>query len=503
MKKYLLFDLDGTLTDPKVGITTCVQYALHSFGIEEPDLDKLEPFIGPPLKESFQKFYNMDDAQAEAAIAKYRERFQDTGIFENELYDGIPEMLHTLQSKGLFLAVASSKPTVYVERILEHFQIDKYFKVVVGSELDGTRVNKDEVVQEALHRLFGDQPIQTDQVYMIGDRKFDVEGAKALGIESVAVTYGYGSMEELKSAKADYIVQSVEELKAFLLRGTEETGQKKGTNFQRIWIMLYSFLIFMLVRNVVQYALVLLLSKLAEGMPGLLPQFLCLEDETGNIILTGNTMTLISALGFIGGMIPNLNTAKVLISKTANDMKLSHLKKEPTKNYVLIGLAAVGAVIGLNLLYELAGWTNESSAYQSVLENQYSAHFLVGILCFGIVSPIAEEILFRGIIYNYLKRFTKLRIAVILSAFFFGAYHVNSIQGSYAFLMSLLIIYAYEYFGDFRMPVLIHCISNILAYSMFYTSIAVSGFISWPVCIIALVVCGVSLWFLRKQKRVF
>ena len=118
MKKYLLFDLDGTLTDPKVGITTCVQYALHSFGIEEPDLDKLEPFIGPPLKESFQKFYNMDDAQAEAAIAKYRERFQDTGIFENELYDGIPEMLHTLQSKGLFLAVASSKPTVYVERIL-------------------------------------------------------------------------------------------------------------------------------------------------------------------------------------------------------------------------------------------------------------------------------------------------------------------------------------------------------------------------------------------------
>ena len=163
----------------------------------------------------------------------------------------------------------------------------------------------------------------------------------------------------------------------------------------------------------------------------------------------------------------------------------------------------MGAVIGLNLLYELAGWTNESSAYQSVLENQYSAHFLVGILCFGIVSPIAEEILFRGIIYNYLKRFTKLRIAVILSAFFFGAYHMNSIQGSYAFLMSLLIIYAYEYFGDFRMPVLIHCISNILAYSMFYTSIAVSGFISWPVCIVALAVCGVSLWLLRKQKSVF
>lgn len=174
MKKYLLFDLDGTLTDPKVGICTCVQYALASFGIQEPDLDKLEPFIGPPLKESFMEFYQMDSETADAAVEKYRERFRDTGIFENKLYDGIPEMLKTLCGKGLFLAVASSKPTVFVERILEHFNIARYFKVVVGSELDGTRVNKDEVVEEALKRLFEDKPVQKDQVYMIGDRKFDV-----------------------------------------------------------------------------------------------------------------------------------------------------------------------------------------------------------------------------------------------------------------------------------------------------------------------------------------
>ena len=198
MKKYLLFDLDGTLTDPKVGITTCVQYALKSFGIEEPDLDKLEPFIGPPLTDSFMKFYGMSAEQAQKAVEKYRERFRDTGIFENRLYEGIPKMLAELNSRGMCLAVASSKPTVFVERILEHFHIDGYFKAVVGSELDGTRVNKDEVVEEALRQLFGDGPVEKDQVYMIGDRCFDVEGAKAQGIESVAVTYGYGSMEELK-----------------------------------------------------------------------------------------------------------------------------------------------------------------------------------------------------------------------------------------------------------------------------------------------------------------
>ena len=140
MKKYLLFDLDGTLTDPKVGITSCVQYALKSFGIEEPDLDKLEPFIGPPLKESFMEFYQMSEEDAWKAVEKYRERFTTTGLFENEVYEGIPQMLHTLQSKGLFLAVASSKPTVYVEQILEHFNLSKYFKVVVGDR-KSTRLN--------------------------------------------------------------------------------------------------------------------------------------------------------------------------------------------------------------------------------------------------------------------------------------------------------------------------------------------------------------------------
>ena len=249
LKKYLLFDLDGTLTDPKVGITSCVQYALESFGIEEPDLDKLEPFIGPPLKESFMEFYQMSEEDAQKAVEKYRERFKTTGLFENEVYEGIPQMLHTLQSKGLFLAVASSKPTVYVEQILEHFNLAKYFKVVVGSELDGTRVNKEEVVEEALKRLFGETPIDSKQVYMIGDRKFDIQGAKAFNVESVGVSYGYGGVEELKEAKADYIVRSVEELKEFLLRGVEEALAAKKRNRVGIWDLAFPFLMFIIVKK--------------------------------------------------------------------------------------------------------------------------------------------------------------------------------------------------------------------------------------------------------------
>ncbi len=503
MKKYLLFDLDGTLTDPKVGITTCVQYALHSFGIEEPDLDNLEPFIGPPLKESFMNFYQMSEEQAEAAVEKYRERFKDTGIFENKLYDGIPEMLRTLQSKGMFLAVASSKPTVFVERILEHFNIAKFFSVVVGSELDGSRVNKDEVVQEALKRLFKDQPVQKDQVYMIGDRKFDVEGAKALQVESVGVTYGYGSMEELKAAKADYIVRSVEELQKFLLRGTDEGEKKKGLTFSRIWVMLYAFLMFMLVRSIVVQGLSWVLSSIAGSLPEAAASFLIWRDETGEIAgYTGNASTIITAISYLAGIIPIASTARTLITKTAEDMRLTHLKGEAVQNYVLMGVVTVGSVLGLNLLFELSGFTQNSAAYQAFVEDSGSATFALGLLCYGLITPIAEELLFRGIIYNYIKRFIPLKFAIILAAFLFGSYHMNVVQGAYGFIMGALMIYGYEYFGSFKIPLAIHILNNVLAYCLSYTSIAVSGFVSWPVCVVSLVVTALAFWLLHKQKKI-
>ena len=151
--KYLLFDLDGTLTDPKEGITTSVQYALRAFGIEEPDLEKLRPFIGPPLQSSFMDFYGFDEEKAKRAVEKYREWFRPKGIYQNAIYPGIEEMLSRLKAGGKVLAVASSKPQIFVEQVLRHFGIYDYFTVIVGSELDGRRDKKEEVVEEALRQL--------------------------------------------------------------------------------------------------------------------------------------------------------------------------------------------------------------------------------------------------------------------------------------------------------------------------------------------------------------
>ena len=217
MYHYILFDLDGTLTDPKPGITGCVQYALRKFGIEEPDPDKLEPFIGPPLLDSFQEFYGFDEEKGQQAVVYYRERFSVIGLFENEVYPGIEQMLARLQAAGCHLAVASSKPEVFVRRILKHFGLLSYFEVIVGSELDGRRSLKEEVVAEALRQLLCGVESSEDTV-MVGDRKYDIQGAKVHHIAAVGVAYGYAAEGELEAAGADRIADTVEDLESILLK---------------------------------------------------------------------------------------------------------------------------------------------------------------------------------------------------------------------------------------------------------------------------------------------
>jgi phosphoglycolate phosphatase len=208
-----MFDLDGTLTDPKVGITSSVQHALRKFGIEVSDRETLVPFIGPPLIESFQRYYGFSHEQAIEAVAGYREYFAVTGLLENELYPGIPELLARLSEAGIALGIATSKPTVFAEQIAEHFGIAQYFDVVVGSNLDHTRVAKAEVIAFLRSEHV---PFQTEQIVMVGDREHDIIGAKAHGLSAIGVAYGYGTREELEAAGAIGVAETVTELGALL-----------------------------------------------------------------------------------------------------------------------------------------------------------------------------------------------------------------------------------------------------------------------------------------------
>ncbi len=206
----VLFDLDGTLTDPKTGITKSVQYALNKAGINEPDLDKLIPFIGPPLHQSFMDFYGFSDAQAWDAVNAYREYFPVTGIYENLRYDGIPELLTALRAQGRQLFVATSKPKVFADIVIRHFELEPYFTAVYGSELDGTRTDKGELIRY----LLAEEQLDKSTTIMIGDRKHDIIGAHKNQLPAIAVGYGYGSTQELQDASPEYIFNTVGDLLA-------------------------------------------------------------------------------------------------------------------------------------------------------------------------------------------------------------------------------------------------------------------------------------------------
>ncbi len=251
-KNYILFDLDGTLTDPMVGITRSVQYALAHYGIREPDLTKLTPFIGPPLKESFMRYYHFPEDQAQEAIGVYREYYGEKGIFENEELPGVRQMLMQLKEAGKVLLVATSKPERYAKMILAHFELDPYFTYVGGADMEEARAKKGDVIRYVLEQaqildeedleraaaretLAGARKVQSAtektpaaagidmaaarkaQAVMVGDREYDIFGAKENQLQSVGVLMGYGSRDELEAAGADKIAADAAELTEILL----------------------------------------------------------------------------------------------------------------------------------------------------------------------------------------------------------------------------------------------------------------------------------------------
>lgn len=202
MFTHVFFDLDGTLTDSAEGITKSLYYAADKLKLPRPSPTEAQSFLGPPLLEQMQSVFHLDDAGAETMLCAYRERFSTIGLFENRVYDGIPTMLSSLRDHGIVLAVATSKPEVYAKQILAHFSLDTLFDSICGSELSGERVHKTDVCRALLSRY------PDARALMVGDRHFDIDAARTLGIASCAVRYGYAAEGELEKAHPDYLVDT-------------------------------------------------------------------------------------------------------------------------------------------------------------------------------------------------------------------------------------------------------------------------------------------------------
>lgn len=214
--RNILFDLDGTIIEPEEGIVNSVLYALNKLGIDEKNKAELRSFIGPPLIDSFAERYELTITEASQAVNYYREFFAAKGIYQNTLYDNMHSLLQALAKEDFCLFVATSKPTVFANKIIAHYKLDHFFKDVVGSNLDNTRKDKAEII-EFLRSKFELTPNET---LMIGDTKFDVIGAKRNSMKTVGVSYGHGRIEDLEDSGADYIVNSCLELQRLLLSKT-------------------------------------------------------------------------------------------------------------------------------------------------------------------------------------------------------------------------------------------------------------------------------------------
>lgn len=216
--EHVFFDLDGTLTDPAPGITRCLAHALEQLGRPAPDLRSLERFIGPPLQQSFGSLLATDDpALIDAGIGHYRDRFGEVGLFENEVYEGIPALLGELQASGRRLRVVTSKPTVYAARITAHFGLERYFEAIHGSELSGLRADKRELIAHVLET----RSLSGPECVMIGDRSHDIVGGKAHGLRGIGVAWGYGSRDELLEAGADAVANDLDHLHQLLTHPAE------------------------------------------------------------------------------------------------------------------------------------------------------------------------------------------------------------------------------------------------------------------------------------------
>ncbi len=210
--KRILFDLDGTLTDPFLGITRSVAYSLKSFGIEVDDLETLKPFIGPPLDVSFREYYHMDEAQSWKAVEKYREYFSKKGLFENKVYEGMEDFLQSLLNMDMKLYVCTSKPEVFAKEILDYFSLTPYFTGIYGATLDGSLKNKGDVIAHCIKQ----EQLNIQDCMMVGDRQHDIVGAHQNQIPCIGVLYGYGSLEEFQEYHCDYIAKDLIELKKII-----------------------------------------------------------------------------------------------------------------------------------------------------------------------------------------------------------------------------------------------------------------------------------------------
>lgn len=509
MFKAVLFDLDGTLTDSAEGITKSVQYALAHYGIQVEDHNQLKCFVGPSLYVQFQTYARMSKEQSVEAVKKFRERFAKVGIYENAVYPGIEEVLKSLKAQGITLAIASAKPQVFVNQVLEHFHLASYFDVIVGSELDGTRAQKSEVITEVLRQLqLEDCP---HEVLMVGDRLQDIQGAKECGTTSLGVAYGYGGREELIHADADYIVNNVAELQHFFTINPKpitpqehyERRVKKHGIALKIWRALYPIGIHFVGAGIASFI----------GTAIVMTSLIMSNSNMSQQGLMDATMSYALLFTFIGQLIafPFLyyyfKKDTVLRNRCKKVPIIQSVKKFSVVTWIAFYVFAACLGMGLSNLIDLSGLSQLFPGYSEISEQVFqNQNLLLSVLTVGIFAPLVEELAFRGLMYKRVKEYAGVNAGVIVSSLAFGLYHGNMVQFIFAALLGAVMAIFYEKTDNLWVPIMLHIGVNITStlLSEFFTGYGSVGIflLSTIVEIIVAIVLGIILWKKITKKKI-
>lgn len=483
------------------------------------------------------KYAGLSEEEGEKAVVYYRERYTTTGIFENRLYPKIPELLELLKINNKILAVASSKPEVYVKQILEHFQIADYFTAIVGSELDGRRTEKAEVIEEALRRMHLEE--ERDKVLMVGDRSHDVQGAISCGLQCIGVAYGYGSREELEKAGAVYIADSVEDLGILASPNDEETTEnvesvrniipdrekvkkseipetrklekeekempepaKKKEKFRystagQIWRLIYPFLIHYGATLLATIALYLVYLIQAGGLQETASAGQRLINSTLYVTLIGDLTAAIILYLFYR---KDQMRRKEGFSGTGKAFVWA-----PPVIWFSVIILAIATGQFLNDLINGLHLNDLFTGYSEVSEQAFSGQPVgLMILVVGIIGPICEELMFRGIVFHRLKDWVKPQAAIVISALLFGIYHGNVVQFFYATCMGVMLAIIYDKTGTLWISIVAHIAANL--WSLFGSSFWSSLWQQIPAgmlfgVMIEILLCVIPTYWLFGYKR--
>lgn len=482
MWNTVLFDLDGTLADSARGITGGVQYALQKGWGRERSLDALRVYIGPPLRNCFMRYEGLSAEEADHAASLYQEYYSVRGMHELRLYDGIADVLRQLRAEHFKIALTSAKPAEYCRGILEEQGIAGYFDAIVGSSMDGTRVEKSVLIRETLMEL-GVDPASGEAV-MVGDRYLDIEGAKSCGIASIGVSYGYGSREELIEARPDCIVDTPYELRnvligqmldaerrAGVLRGTSMRTadgrkidvRKKGCGLPsdgpvalRIWRCIYPLIVeYALVNGVALVVMVWagVISGLFSGTGGA-DLYDAVEDNV--LLLTG-----IADAAAIPVMYLMYRSDEKKRRIYAPEGRIPRKLALSAEQIAAICVLSIGAAMVLNIIVNLLPLND--AAYEEVEAALTGPGIVEQLIVVGLVGPIAEELTFRGVIFRRLRDYVGAYWAAILSGVMFGVYHGNLTQGIFATIFGILLALIYEHYGNLKASIAAHMANNIFS----------------------------------------